>query len=178
MDVSITIIKEETAEKLEMVSTSTLSQGDGNEADEEQSTLEITVSTNDPPPDKPDKPCGPVGVKNGTMCAYTTELNSQHQHKICYNFSWGDGTHSGWTMAHNCGEKAEASHKWNKTGNYTIKAKARYEHYHEESEWSEPLEVTVSTNDPPPNKPEKPSGPTRARNRYAYAYSTKTMNQN
>ena len=56
MDVGITSIKEETTEKLEMVSTSTLCQGDGNEADEEQLALEITVSTSDPPPDKPEKP--------------------------------------------------------------------------------------------------------------------------
>ncbi len=34
-----------------------------------------------------------------------------------------------------------------------------------------------SMNDPP-NKPEKPSGPTRARNRYSYEYSTRTSDPN
>jgi len=139
-------IQEGMTENVELVPASMLCEEYGDEADEDQAVLEITVSTSDPPPDKPDKPCGATRAKNETMCTYTTMTKGQHQHKICYNFSWGDGTHSGWIGPHNCGENAEASHKWNKTGNYMIKAKARYEHCHEESEWSDPLSVSIPKN--------------------------------
>ena len=180
INVGKTKIQEGTTEIVELAPTSMLGEEYEDEADEDWATLEVTVSTNDPPPDKPDKPCGPAEVDQGIMCTYTTMTKGTYHHKICYNFSWGDGTHSGWLGAHNCGEHGEASHKWDDPGNYMVMAKARYEHCHEESEWSEPLMVKVCNGDPPndpPDKPDKPSGPTRAKHGTMYAYTTMTKGQ-
>ena len=54
---------------------------------------------------------------------------------VYYLVDWGDGTYSDWFGPYNSGEEIIVSHKWDKKGTFTIKAKARDGEF-EESGWS------------------------------------------
>ena len=53
-----------------------------------------------------------------------------------YQFDWGDGTLSNWVTTNNALDEGNASHIWEKTGNYEIKARAK-DIYGRESDWSD-----------------------------------------
>jgi hypothetical protein len=61
-------------------------------------------------------------------------------------FSWGDGTDSGWTDPIASGKTVSASHVWTSEGTYEIKVKARDIPNFAESEWSDPLSVSMPRN--------------------------------
>jgi hypothetical protein len=63
---------------------------------------------------------------------------------IWANFSWGDGSYSGWIGPNTSGEDICASHAWER-GNYAIKAKLKDE-WGLESHWSDPLPITMPKN--------------------------------
>ena len=94
------------------------------------------------PPSKPSKPSGPATGKIGEYYTYTTSTTDPEGNKVYYNFSWGDGTYSGWIGPYAPGETASASHNWSDKGTYQVKVKALDE-YGKESEWSDPLPVTM-----------------------------------
>ena len=52
-----------------------------------------------------------------------------------YWFDWGDGTNTGWIGPYQSGETCNASHSWEKKGDYVIKVKARDRCY-AESNWT------------------------------------------
>ena len=68
-----------------------------------------------------------------------------------YTFDWGDGTAPTLTDPVSSGTTASASHSWINTGNYQIKVMATKGNGIS-SEWSDPLEVEISTSNPPQNK--------------------------
>ena len=122
-------------------------------------TVNITVLGNYPP-NKPDRPSGQTRGKLGTKYTYTTSTIDPDNDQIWYNFSWGDGTYSGWVGPYTSGQTGSASHTWYKGDewmeNYEIKVKAKDEN-ELESDWSEPLpivmpksygEITASTSNP------------------------------
>ena len=122
-------------------------------------TVNITVLGNYPP-NKPDRPSGQTRGKWGTKYTYTTSTIDPDNDQIWYNFSWGDGTYSGWVGPYTSGQTGSASHTWYKGDewmeNYEIKVKAKDEN-ELESDWSEPLpivmpksygEITASTSNP------------------------------
>ncbi len=77
------------------------------------------------------------GLTKGTVKVnYTYNLTSTNTENdsISYFIDWGDGTNSGWFGAYWSGQKAEATHIWDKKGNYQIKSKAK--DAYGESEWS------------------------------------------
>ena len=98
------------------------------------------------PPDKPSKPVGKSSGKSGTEYTYSTSTNDADAHRVKYCFDWGDGETTT-TEYKNSGETASAQHTWNTKGNYNIKVKA-VDEYGEESEWSEPLSVSMPKNKP------------------------------
>jgi len=99
-----------------------------------------TQSPNDPP-NKPNKPSGPTRGKVGKSYTYTTSATDPNGDKIqSYGWDWdGDGKVDEWTTS------ATATHKWDKKGTYQIRVKVRDE-YGAESEWSDPLPVTMPKN--------------------------------
>ena len=104
----------------------------------------ITVIVMNNAPEKPDKPDGPTQGKIRTeIYTYTTSTLDVDGHNIYYQFDWGDGRTSGWIGPYMSGDTASAFHTWTKRGSYIIKVKARDE-YGEDSEWSDPLPVSMA----------------------------------
>ena len=96
-------------------------------------------------PDKPSTPSGPVSGKIGEEYTYSSNTTDPDGDQIYYLFSWGDGTDSGWLGAFDSGEVCEASHIWEKKGNYEIKTKAK-DINGLVSDWSDPLAVSMPFN--------------------------------
>jgi hypothetical protein len=79
-----------------------------------------------------------------------------------YNFSWGDGNHSGWKGPYNHTERIRAEHQWEEPGIYQVQAQAKFKYGNRSEEWiitgwSDSLFVTVTTDNPkndPPNAPD------------------------
>ncbi|UCF11824.1 MAG: hypothetical protein JSW06_07185 [Thermoplasmatales archaeon] len=65
---------------------------------------------------------------------------------IWANFSWGDGSYSGWIGPNASGGDICASHAW-EYGNYEIKVKLKDE-WGLESDWSDPLPISMPRNKP------------------------------
>ena len=72
--------------------------------------------------------------------------------KVFYLFDWGDGTDSGWLGPYNSGVTIKASHTWNEKGSYSVKVKAK-DIYDAESDWSNPLSVSMPRNKPYTDRP-------------------------
>jgi len=89
----------------------------------------------------PSFPNGPSFCLTDTSYNFTTGgASSSLGHSVEYRFSWGDGTYSDWSLS------ADAEKSWASPGRYRVRAEARcYVDTFVESEWTEPLEVTVSS---------------------------------
>ncbi len=105
------------------------------------------------PPNKPNLPSGPTSGASNTEYTYTTSTTDPNGDKISYLFDWGDGSDSGWIDPISSGQTASASHKWMEKGDYQIKVKARDIPSFEESEWSDPLSVSMPKSKPYINIP-------------------------
>jgi hypothetical protein len=95
----------------------------------------------------PMKPAAPTGDEEGIpgidyrySCKKTRDPEGD---RIMYLFDWGDGTDSGW-MVPQFGI-IKAYHNWTERGTYNVRVKAR-DIYGAESEWSDPLSITVPKN--------------------------------
>lgn len=88
---------------------------------------------------------GETSGKTGVTYEYTATTTDPNNDQIYYWFDWGDGKHTEWQGPYNSGETGRASHSWNERGTYTIKVKAM-DIYGAESEWSDPLSVSMSKN--------------------------------
>jgi len=104
-------------------------------------------------PETPSKPSGPSNGEVGTEYTYTTSTTDPEGYKIYYNFSWGDGTYSGWLGAYNSGETASGSHIWEWQGSFYIKVKAKDDPNNDgdlsdgaESGWSETTSARMPKN--------------------------------
>jgi Peptidase family C25/Propeptide_C25 len=93
-------------------------------------------------PQKPDRPSGQNEGKPNTEYMYTTSTIDADGDSIFYNFSWGDGTYSGWVGPFDSGAEGFARHSWDKKGTFNITVKAK-DSKGDESEWSEPLAVVM-----------------------------------
>jgi hypothetical protein len=96
------------------------------------------------PPNKPNKPSGPTSGKINVEYTYTTNTTDPNSDQVYYNWSWGDGTYSGWLGPYASGAPATASHIWSTKGTYSITVKAK-DTFNAESSWSDPLDITVTT---------------------------------
>jgi len=93
-------------------------------------------------PEIPEKPSGPITGRCGELYNFSTSTIDIYGDDIFYQWDWGDGTYSEWLGPYGSGEIVESSHIWNKQGLHSIKVKAK-DIYDFESEWSEPLVVTM-----------------------------------
>ncbi|KYK21155.1 hypothetical protein AYK21_05335 [Thermoplasmatales archaeon SG8-52-2] len=76
-------------------------------------------------PNKPNKPSGPNSGRIGTSYVFTSTGTDQDNDRLQYRFDWGDGTFSKWTNLVSSGTSKSLSKKWNKAGNYIVKAQTR-----------------------------------------------------
>jgi hypothetical protein len=93
-------------------------------------------------PEIPDRPTGPASGKPNTNYIYRTSTTDADGERILYNFSWGDGTYSGWIGPFDSGEEAFAMNSWDEEGSFEIRVKAK-DTKGDETDWSEPLAVTM-----------------------------------
>ena len=100
---------------------------------------------NNQPPEKPNPPTGPESGNVSTDYKYTCrKINDPDGDKTTYLFDWGDGTTSNWITPY-MGFGVSSYHNYSEKGNYEIKVKAR-DIYGKESEWSDPLVVSMPKN--------------------------------
>jgi len=113
-----------------------------------QQTPVIMWSLDNTAPYIPQQPEGPTGglfdrVRVGHDYTYTTSTIDPDGDRVSYNWSWGDGTYSGWSVFVPSGVIVPKSHSWTETGTYEVKVKAK--DIHElESDWSPALIVKVT----------------------------------
>ncbi|HEC76013.1 MAG TPA: hypothetical protein ENI33_01995 [Thermoplasmatales archaeon] len=104
-------------------------------------TFRTEIPTNNPP-NKPDRPFGPVSGMVGVVYSYSSLTTDPEGDGIYYMFDWGDGTTSSWIGPYESGQMVTSAHAWSMQGLYPIKIKAKDEHGLE-SVWSDPLSVSM-----------------------------------
>lgn len=102
----------------------------------------LQIAGESTPPNKPDAPYGPTSGGINKEHTYTASTTDSDGDQLYYLFEWGDGEVSGWIGPYDSGVVAEASHEWEKKGNYQIRVKAKDEHG-VMGEWSDPLPVSM-----------------------------------
>jgi len=98
------------------------------------------------PPNAPARPSGATSGSPGTAYTYSSSAIDPDGDKVSLLFSWGDGTDSGWEGPYDSEEVVEMEKTWNEKGDYQVKVKARDIPSFEESDWSEPLSVSMPKN--------------------------------
>ena len=124
-------------------------------------TVIVTASGENHPPNQPKTPTGPTALLTGEQGIYWANGTDPDGDKIQYCFDWnasGSHEYSNWTSLVNSGQKLSKNHSWAIAGTYIVKVQSRDEHG-SVSSWSNELTVSVYVNHPP-NKPQKPTGPT------------------
>jgi C1A family cysteine protease len=90
---------------------------------------------------RPEKPDGKPRVESGKTHAYTIAAVDPDDDMMKYCFDWGDGNIE-WTDLNASGETVSMNHAWTEKGKYDMRVKVKDEH-DLESDWSEPLSVSV-----------------------------------
>jgi hypothetical protein len=121
-------------------------------------------------PNKPAKPSGPTTGKPGEEYIYTTYYSDPEGEQVYYMWNWADGTFSDWIGPYESGDTASATHSWDDLGTYNIRVKAKDIHDNE-TEWSNPLAVTIENN--PPDIPQI-NGPTNGNPGVTYSFTLLT----
>jgi hypothetical protein len=103
----------------------------------------LAIGENSLAPSKPSAPEGPTTAGIRKEQTYTTSTTDPDGDELFYLFEWGDGEYSGWVGPYGSGETAQASHQWQKKGDYEIRVKAKDDHG-VQSDWSDPLPVTLT----------------------------------
>ena len=94
------------------------------------------------PPNTPDRPVGRESGKPGVTYLYSTSSTDPEEQQLWYQWDWGDGNISSWFGPVDSGQSTSVSHSWSTKGTYEVRVKCR-DVFNEESEWSEPLSVTM-----------------------------------
>ena len=105
-------------------------------------TLTLLAQLSSYPPDTPtiSGPSNGVANKQYNFTIITIDPDGDD---VFYNIDWDDGTTSGWIGPYFSGEEIIVSHKWKVSGIYEIRAKAKDNNSYSESNWSDPLIITV-----------------------------------
>ena len=112
---------------------------DGNEA-----FYDTIVDVQAQTPSKPSRISGSSSGKTGKQYTYTINSSNPNSDELYYLIEWGDGEYSGVTPE-DIVNKKPITHMWNSPENYEIKVKA-IDAYAQQSEWSDPLRVSISKN--------------------------------
>lgn len=138
------------------------------------------------PPIKPDTPSGPTRARHRYTYEYCTRTSDPNNDGLYYNWSWGDGNYSGWLGPYENRERCWAEYNWSQPGVYQVRVKASDGPRNEtigtlgvldESDWSDPLTVTVTSEEPTNTPPSTPSinGETDGKAGITYTYSMMCM---
>jgi hypothetical protein len=130
------------------------------------------IEIDDEPPDIPDSPSGPSNGRPGVEYIYSTSTIDPEGHKIYYKWDWDDGSFSDWLGPYNSGTTIQKGNIWSEEGIFEVRVKARDE-YLLESEWSDPLIVTIGF-----YPPEAPiiTGPNSGKPGISYTYTFVSTN--
>jgi len=120
---------------------------DNHSASTEGPVWTFSTMQNDPPA-TPGQPSGPIQGYRGEHYIYNTVTTDPEGDQVYYWFEWGDGENTDWVGPYPSGEAAYELYAWSETGVFEIRVKARDE-YNGESNWSEPLIVTIIDKDKP-----------------------------
>lgn len=101
-------------------------------------------------PNKPDTPSGKKRGKVGTEYVYSSKTSDSDGDQVYYLWDWGDGNNSGWLGPYDSGTTNTVNHTWTLEGTYQIKVKAK-DVWSAESDWSDPLSVTMPFTYEPPH---------------------------
>jgi hypothetical protein len=96
------------------------------------------------PPNSPSKPTGRTEGKPGMTYLYTTHSTDPEGQQLWYEWDWGDGNLSPWIGPFFSGENMTVTHTWTQQGTFVVRVKC-HDTFDEESNWSEPLSVTMPT---------------------------------
>ncbi len=110
--------------------------------------VECPIEQEEPnrPPEAPSRPSGETSGSPGNSYTYSTSCVDPDGDRVQIIFSWGDGTDSGWEGPYDSGEIVEIENTWHEKGDYQVKVKARDVPELKESDWSEPLVVSMPKN--------------------------------
>jgi hypothetical protein len=101
------------------------------------------------PPETPGRPEGPTGGTTDEVLTFTATTTEPDGEPIKYGWDWdGDLEVDDWSDWYTSGEICTMSHAWTQAGTYNVSVKASDNHS-SESNWSEPLIVTITKNQPP-----------------------------
>ena len=94
------------------------------------------------------KPCKPIISgdefgNTGEELSFSVAGDDPDLDEVYYKICWGDGTTSDWLGPFESGESTGATHIWEGSGEYTVKAKAKDEHG-AESDWGNEITVKIS----------------------------------
>jgi choloylglycine hydrolase len=97
-------------------------------------------------PIKPKKPVGPISGMIQEQYSFRTNTSDPDNtpSEIYYKWDFGDGIQTNWILNKDP-YNGKIVYNWNKKGTYLIKVKAR-DIYDKESEWSNPLQITITKN--------------------------------
>jgi C1A family cysteine protease len=109
-------------------------------------------------PLKPEKPNGASSGKPGIEYTYSTSCIDPDGNRLYYWFDWGDGNNSDWIGPYESGETIIANYTWESEGTYHVKVKTIEVLSTDidrgiESEWSDPLPISMPKNKPYINTP-------------------------
>jgi hypothetical protein len=105
----------------------------------------ITILSLNSPPNTPNRPQGRIEGTTGATYLYSTSTVDPDGDNVFYLWDWGDGTYSNWLGPFQSGATASTTHSWDEEGSYEVRVKAK-DVYDVESDWSEPLAVTMPKN--------------------------------
>ena len=107
----------------------------------------LTVGPPNFPPVKPETPTGRTTGAPGHTYMYSSSTTDPESDGLYYLWDWGDGNFSEWIGPYASGNTVSTQKSWTELGNYSIRIKAKDSQGHE-SEWSDPLVVTMPHNLP------------------------------
>jgi hypothetical protein len=133
--------------------------------------FDVPFTVQNRPPYTPDTPLGETSGVVGVSYGYTTSTTDPDNNQIRYTFRWGDETTTQTGLV-NSGTSVTENHIWTVAKAYQVDVKAK-DSNDAPSNWSIPLEVTISTNNPP-DKPSVPDadGITSGKPKTSYEFST------
>jgi len=96
-------------------------------------------------PAKPVLTSGPVEGLNGSMYTYAVTATDPHGNRVRCRCDWGDTKNlSAWTSLGSIGGTVVLTHRWNSSGNYSLRFQSSNE-YGLNSSWSTPVSVVIRT---------------------------------
>ena len=99
----------------------------------------------------PQMPDGPTQADIHELCEFSIPaVKAPSGHDVLYLFNWSDDLTTSWIGPHPSGWDfpVEASHAWDKKGDFQVRVKAKDNTTSDESAWSQPWNITIGSSGP------------------------------